>query len=112
MLASTTSSVDQVTQSCLQCHDACLRTIAHKGSLPNASRESLVAQLHGCADICRTTAGAMVAPEIYSMDLARRCWKICEACGHAFVTVHGFSGIARDCFGCAAVCRRFCSSPQ
>jgi len=109
MLDDTVLELEQVTQSCIQCHDACIRTIAQKRGLPNVLRDTLVELLHVCADVCRTTAGAMVSPEVYSLELVRLCWQICEACGQALADVQGFSGLVHDCKGGAAACRRFSS---
>lgn len=106
------SRMYQVTQSCLSCHDTCIEAISHHRLMPGAMRQTLIELLRVCADVCRTTAGAMVLPDLRAQELAHMCYQVCESCGHALYDVQGFSESANNCLGCASACRNFSSNEQ
>ena len=92
---------------CTHCHATCVATIRHcleqGGVHADAAHLSL---LQTCADICRTSADAMLRGDAAHVHTCRACADICRRCADAC------NAIADDAHmrECADACRRCAES--
>ena len=99
-------AMNECIDNCTQCHAICLETINYcltKGGEHAAPQH--IALLASCADICATSASAMLrGAEIHTVicgacaEACRRCARDCEAMGDA------------EMKRCAEICRRCAES--
>lgn len=94
-------------ESCTECHATCLETINHCLSMGGKhAAPAHVALLATCADICATSADAMLrGAEIHSVTCGA-CAEICRQCA---VACEGF-GDDPEMQRCAETCRRCAQS--
>lgn len=92
---------------CTHCHAICVETIRHcleqGGAHAGAAHLSL---MQTCADICRTSADAMLRGDAAHMHTCRACAEICRLCAEACEAM-GDDARMREC---AQACRRCAES--
>jgi urease alpha subunit len=105
------SSMAACIDACLNCHRTCLETIPHclsKGGEHAASEHLTLLMV--CADICRTSAGAMLLGVEVHHHTCRACAEICKACGDACAAMsaddQAMKRCGDACLKCADSCRQ------
>lgn len=92
---------------CTDCHAVCLETIAYcleqGGAHAGAAHIALMAT---CADICRTSADAMLRGTDVHVHTCRACAEICRRCADACAAMRDDAAMQR----CAEACRRCAES--
>lgn len=92
---------------CTHCHGICVETIRHcleqGGAHAGAAHLSL---MQTCADICRTSADAMLRGDAAHVHTCRACAEICRLCAEACEAM-GDDARMREC---AQACRRCAES--
>lgn len=97
-------------RACTECHETCLRMIDHclrKGGRHAAPKH--IALLATCADICRTSADAMLRGTHVHRHTCAACAEICSACAEACEAMaddEAMRACAEACRRCAESCRR------
>ena len=90
-------------QNCTDCHAVCLETITHCLHEGGAhADEQHLTLLATCADICRTSADAMLRGSHVHGYLCGACAAVCTACADACAAMTDDPEMAR----CAEACRR------
>lgn len=107
---SSDASMDECIRACTDCHENCVRTITHCLQLggPHAAPEH-VTMLATCADICRTSADAMLRGSHVHVHTCAACAAICTACAEACEAMGNDAAMracAEACRRCAESCRR------
>ena len=102
-----TQSMDDCIRACTECHETCLRTIDHclRMGGPHAAPDH-IALLATCADICRTSADAMLRGTHVHRHTCAACAEICDACARACEALGNDEAMRR----CAEACRRCADS--
>jgi hypothetical protein len=98
--------MNECIRNCMDCHAICLETITYcleKGG-QHASHEH-IALLSTCADICTTSADAMLRGTEVHQFTCGACAEICRRCAEACERM-GDPEMAR----CAEICRRCADS--
>lgn len=89
--------------SCLECHRACLQTVASAGSAgPHAEHLLLMVN---CAELCLTTARFMMTSPGLDKVLAQACATVCMACAEQCDQHEGMRASAAACRHCATHCK-------
>lgn len=99
--------MDQCIDNCNQCHAVCLETISHclaKGGR-HAERDHVVL-MSVCADICRTSADAMLRGSDVHRFTCGACAEICRRCADSCAAMGDDAEMQR----CAEMCRRCADS--
>lgn len=97
------AEMDNCIQNCTECHAVCIETIAHCLSMGGKhAEEQHIGLLQTCADICRTSADAMLRGSHVHGFVCGACAAICSACADACGAMANDSTMAQ----CAEVCRR------
>ena len=97
-------------EACTRCHAVCLETIRH--CLATGGRHAApehIALLATCADICRTSADAMLRGTAAHVHTCRACAEICRLCADACAAMGDDADMQRcaeACRDCAAHCER------
>jgi hypothetical protein len=104
------ASLADCIRACSDCHETCLRTIRHclerGGRHAHAGHLALLAT---CADICRTSADAMLRETPMHRHTCAACAEICSACAEeceALADDEAMRRCAEACRRCAESCRR------
>jgi hypothetical protein len=100
-------SMNDCIQACTDCHAVCLETISHcleQGGL-HAAHEH-IALMATCADICRTSADAMLRGTYAHVHTCRACAEICRLCAESCARMSDDADMQR----CAEACRRCAES--
>lgn len=91
---------------CMECHAVCLETITYCLGKGGAHAEpGHIALLATCADICATSAAAMLRGADVHRHTCRACAEICQRCADACAAM-GDPEMDR----CAEICRRCAES--
>jgi hypothetical protein len=104
------SAMSACIDNCTDCHRACLETIRHcleKGG--THADPDHVSLLLLCAEICQTSANAMVLGVHQHGHTCRACAEICRACGEACDSMSDDPALkvcADACARCADSCGR------
>ena len=99
----------QCIENCQSCAEICLETLTHclkKGG--EHVKQQHIALLQVCADICQTSARAMLLNSQYHTVICGACAKICEACAEecgSFENDRMMKECADVCKRCAESCR-------
>ena len=96
-------AMDDCIDACTRCHATCVETITHcliRGG-PHAA-PAHIALLSTCADICRTSADAMLRGSDAHVHTCRACAAICRLCADACAAMGDDATMQR----CAEACRR------
>ncbi|GAB6196243.1 four-helix bundle copper-binding protein [Lysobacter xanthus] len=100
-------AMDDCIRNCTDCHAICVATVTYcleqGGAHASADHLSLMAT---CADICRTSADAMLRGADVHVHTCRACAAICRACAQ---TCEAMGDDARM-QACAEACRRCADS--
>ena len=104
--SSMSSAMQDCLANCSDCHDTCVRTAAHclkeGGKHADAAHVTL---LLDCAQICETSADAMLRGSAQSATICRACADICRACADSCDKV-GDAECAAACRKCAESCTK------
>src|SRR5262245_6123689 len=101
--------VQRAIKSCTECHQVCLKTLAHL--LPQTTKRiepALLDTLLDCAEICHASASFMLRGSGYQSHLSAVCATICENCAALCEQVGNDLQLelcAETCRSCAASCR-------
>ena len=101
-------SLAECIATCLKCHNICLQTAAGVLGAPPPGEPSLVLALLDCADICQTTANAMVRGSPRHAIFCAACAQVCDACAAACTKANRaaiLNDCAKLCRDCAMSCR-------
>ncbi|MDR0181991.1 four-helix bundle copper-binding protein [Lysobacter sp. UC] len=97
------ADMEECIRNCTECHAICVETIAYcarvGGKHAEAQHLSLLAT---CADICRTSADAMLRGSRVHGYVCGACAAVCSACADACSAMRDDPEMAR----CAEACRR------
>jgi hypothetical protein len=98
---------DECIDHCTQCHAICIETMRHclemGGAHADPEHQALMAT---CADICRTSADAMLRGTGAHVHVCRACAAICELCAASCESMGDDPAMQR----CAQACRRCAAS--
>lgn len=87
---------------CTDCHAVCVETLAHCARRGGAhAAPAHLALLQTCADICRTSADAMLRGADVHVHTCRACAEICRRCADACDAMGDDPAMRR----CAEICR-------
>lgn len=87
----------------LNCYSICLETVTHCLQLGGEHAEQPhIATLLTCAEVCRTSAQAMLLGSQHHTDICRACAEICRACE---ADCRSMAGDDEMMLKCADVCR-------
>jgi hypothetical protein len=105
-----TKQLDECIDTCTQCHQVCLETLAHclQEGGEHAKLEHITL-LMDCADICRTSADFMIRGSALHVSTCAVCADVCEECAQSCERIGDdpvMSECAETCRRCAASCRR------
>ena len=99
----TSSEMRRCIESCLSCFATCEETIHHCLSKGGKHADAdHIGLLQTCADICTTSAGAMLRGTHVHAFTCQACADICDACAAACEAMADDEAMRR----CAAACRR------
>lgn len=97
-------------RACSTCHDVCVETIAYcLGQGGAHSEPAHIALLQTCADICRTSADAMLRGADVHVHTCRACAAVCAACADDCASMgddEQMRQCAETCRSCAAECAK------
>jgi hypothetical protein len=105
-----TTEMKNCIQACLSCHVVCEETVHHcltKGG--EHAEPHHIALLQTCAQICTTSADAMLRGTHEHAHICRACAEICEACAAACEAMgddEAMQRCATACRACAESCRQ------
>lgn len=98
----------QCIQECLDCYSVCLETVQHCLMMGGKHAEhGHIATLLTCAEICRTSAQAMLLGSQQHAATCRACAEICRACAAECESMGGGDEMTQKC---AESCRRCAES--
>jgi len=103
------ASMDSCITNCLDCHRVCLETVSHclaKGG--DHAEASHIALLLTCADICQTSANAMLHKASVHNVTCGACAEICRQCAQACEAMASdtvMKTCAETCKRCASTCQ-------
>lgn len=90
-------------QNCTDCHAVCIEAIAHCLSMGGKhAEEEHISLLQTCADICRTSADAMLRGSHVHGFICGACSAVCSACADACAAMADDAEMVR----CAEACRQ------
>lgn len=102
-------SMRECIDNCTQCHATCVETIRHcleqRGAHADARHLSL---MQTCADICRTSADAMLRGDAAHVHTCRACAEICRLCAEACAAM-GDEDRMRACVDACRRCAESCA---
>lgn len=108
-----TAKMKDCIDACVSCFKTCLETIPHCLEMGNEHSEPKhIALLQTCADICNTSARAMLVGAADHAIICGACAEICEACADECESMEGdfMKECADACRKCADSCREMASS--
>ena len=98
------ADMKQCLDNCSACHDLCLTTVAHCLQMGGTHADAAhITLLLDCAQICETSADAMLRHSAQSATICRACADICRACADSCEKV-GMPECAAACRKCAESC--------
>lgn len=107
------SAMQRCIDACSECGDACNATVAHCLGLGGEHAEaSHIALLLTCADVCETSARAMLRSADASGSVCALCAEICRLCAadcDRFDDEH-MAACAETCRHCADSCEQMASA--
>ncbi|WP_238382886.1 four-helix bundle copper-binding protein [Cognatilysobacter segetis] len=103
-------TMDECIRHCTDCHAACIETVQYCLEQGGAHADPAhLALMATCADICRTSADAMLRGTAAHVHTCRACAAICDLCAASCESM-GDDGTmqrcAQACRRCAASCAR------
>ncbi len=99
-------AMNECIDNCTQCHAICLETISYcLGQGGKHAEPAHIAMLAACADICATSAAAMLRGAEVHRVICGACAEVCRRCAEACEAFDD-AEMAR----CAEVCRRCADS--
>lgn len=106
-----TSHLAACIEACSSCHRTCLETIQH--CLAEGDRHATAPHLNlmlVCAEICQTSANAMLLGVAEHRHTCRACAEICQACAQSCESMgasdQAMKACADECRRCAESCRQ------
>lgn len=94
-------------ENCTDCHAICVEAVAHCLSMGGKhADEQHILMLLTCADICRTSADAMLRGSQVHGSICGACAAVCAACADACAAMGNDDEMVR----CAEACRRCADS--
>lgn len=101
------AEMNECIRNCTDCHAICVETVAYcLGMGGRHAEEQHVSLLLTCADICRTSADAMLRGSHVHGFVCGACAAVCSACADACAAMGDDAEMAR----CAEACRRCATS--
>ena len=103
-------AMDSCIQACLDCHRACLSTIAHCLSLGGAHAEAgHIRIMMDCAQICAVSADFMARGSDHHTHICRECAEICRECATRCSAHPGADETMRACAEACGRCAEECA---
>lgn len=96
---------------CLDCHSACVATIAH--CLEHGGKHADAAHIRimtDCAQICLTCADFMLRGSDHAHHLCKECAEICRACEASYRAMADGGAQEMACAEACKACAKSCSS--
>ncbi len=109
------ADMERAIESCQECHEICVVSVAHALAQGGSQAEAAhVRLLLDCAELCQTAANFMLRDSDLHALVCRACSEVCARCAGAcarFDRDEAMKVCAEVCRGCSAACAEMMGLP-